>query len=323
MDTIQHAPRAIDATGESSSAGPGQARSSSPYAERARFLSVEDGFNIKRAPLPPGRFDEEHARAFDPTSPTAVIPLDRSGVLGLPFPATTPLMLAGYIRVRAGERLEMTPRATGEIYVVLRGSGRTRKADDEIAWEEGDIFCLPGGEAATAHEATHGEGAVLYCVSDEPTLRFAGAGAPKPGEEAIETVLYRRAVTEGRLRELQVWELPPDAPGRALNLTSAAMDCQKTCLPSLTLTFNLVPPGDRQRPHRHNAAALVLVLRQGDCHSVIGGERLDWREGTVVLTPAGAVHSHENGTDGPWALALIVQDGGFQYHARTMGFGFV
>jgi gentisate 1,2-dioxygenase len=100
------------------------------------------------------------------------------------------------------------------------------------------------------------------------------------------------------------------------------MEALKTCLPSMTLTFNLVPPGGRQRPHRHDAAALVLVLRQGRCHSVIGDQRLDWSDHAVILTPAAEIHSHENAEEGPWALALIVQDGGLHYHARTMGFSF-
>jgi len=319
MDDIQQTRPADDAAKQSRLGGADQAPNPA-YAARARFLSVEDGFNIKRPSLAADMFAEERDRAFDVASPTSSILLDRSAVLGLAFPATTPLLLAGYARVRAGERLETSPRATGEIYVALQGRGHTRKADDEIAWEDGDIFCLPGGDAATMHAAD--ADAVLYCVSDEPALRFEGAGAPRAGEAALDAVHYQKAVTEDRLRELQARDLPPDAPGRALNLSSAAMERLKTCLPSLTLTFNLVAPGDRQRPHRHNAAALVLVLKQGRCHSIIGGKRLDWSDNAVVLTPAGDVHSHENAEGGPWALALIAQDGGLHYHARTMGFAF-
>jgi gentisate 1,2-dioxygenase len=222
--------------------------------------------------------------------------------------------------VNGGERLKTFRRATGEIYVVLCGRGRSIKADDEITWREGDIFCLPGGEAPTEHEAD--VTATLYHVSDEPALRFLGADAPKPGEAPIKGVLYPQAMTDARLHDLQMRVLPPDAPGRALNLSSAGMESLRTCLPSMTLTFNLVAPGDRQRPHRHNAAALVLVLRQGQCHSVIAGQRLDWSDRAVILTPATEVHTHENAEDGSWGLALIVQDGGLHYHARTMGFSF-
>lgn len=135
-------------------------------------------------------------------------------------------------------------------------------------------------------------------------------------------MLYPKEMTDLRLQDLQARTLSPDAPGRALNLSSMAMEGLKTCLPSITLTYNLVAPGDAQRPHRHNAAALVLVLQPGQCHSTIGGKRLEWSRNAVVLTPARDVHTHQNAAVGPWALALIAQDGGLHYHARTMGFAF-
>lgn len=288
-------------------------------AARARFHSVEDGFNIQRPPLSADAFLAERDRAFDPATPTSAIALDRSAPLGLPFAATTPLLLAQYLRVRAGEVLETRPRATGEVYVALRGMGTTRKAGEAVAWGEGDVFCLPGGDAPTIHA---GEDGVLYVVSDEPALRFAGASAPRPGEAAIEAVHYPGTLVQEHLAALQSRALPPDAPGRAINLSSPAMERLKTCLPSMTLTYNLIAPGERQRPHRHNAAALVLVLEPGACWSTIGGRDLAWSRHAVVLTPAGDVHGHENGPEGPWALALIAQDGGLHYHARTMGFAF-
>lgn len=292
----------------------------SPYADRARFIAVEDGFNIRRPALSPRAFGTEQARAFAPGCPTGFVPLTCAGDLGLVFPATTPLLLALYVVIRAGETLAAAPRATGEIYVVLRGGGWTRKGDDTIGWTTGDVLCLPGSEAVTTHEAA--SDAVLYAVTDEPALRFLGAGPPRPGESALQAVLYPRALTEAYLRDLRARVLPPGAPGRGLNLSSVAMQAWKTCLPSLTLTYNLIAPGDTQPPHRHNAAALVLVLEPGGCQSTIDGMRLDWRRHGVVLTPAQAVHTHRNADDGDWALALIVQDGGLYYHARTMGFAF-
>ena len=42
-----------------------------------------------------------------------------------------------------------------------------------------------------------------------------------------------------------------------------------TCLPAMTLTLNAVRPGEAQRPHRHNAAALVLALREARCASEV------------------------------------------------------
>jgi len=91
-------------------------------------------------------FLEEYRRAFAPNTPTGVILLDLAGLMQLDFPATLPLILARYVRIRAGERMEMRLAASGEIYVVLKGTGVTEWNDGQIAWSAGDVFVLPGGE---------------------------------------------------------------------------------------------------------------------------------------------------------------------------------
>jgi gentisate 1,2-dioxygenase len=97
----------------------------------------------------------------------------------------------------------------------------------------------------------------------------------------------------------------------------------------MTLTLNAVRPGEAQRPHRHNAAALVLGLREAGCASTIGGREFPWTKFVTILTPAGIEHSHRNALasraetrEDDIALALIVQDGGLYYYGRTMGFAF-
>jgi gentisate 1,2-dioxygenase len=289
---------------------------------RARFVPVEEGFNIRRPALAPRAFLAERDLAFDTAGPSAAIPLDSSAALGTPQPATTPLLLASYLRIRPGEVLRTRPYATGEIHVALQGAGATTKADDRIPWQQGDVFLLPGGIAPTIHVAGGAEPAVLYSVCDEPALRFLGAAPPRAGEAAVEATLWQVNVVRAELEELRARELLADAPGRAVNLSSARMASLATCLPSMTMTYNAIPPGDRQRPHRHNAAALVLVLEQGGSCSTINDTIIPWSRHAVLLTPAGAVHDHANGPDDPWALALIAQDGGLHYHARTMGFAF-
>jgi gentisate 1,2-dioxygenase len=113
-------------------------------------------------------------------------------------------------------------------------------------------------------------------------------------------------------------------------MASARTERLGTCLPAMTLTLNAVRPGEAQRPHRHNAAALVLALREAGCASTIGGRTFAWTRHSTLLTPAGAPHDHCNGrqitggevSDDDIALALIVQDGGLYYYGRTMGFSF-
>jgi gentisate 1,2-dioxygenase len=295
-------------------------------ADRARYVPVERGFNIVRPPLGPQAFAAEAAAAFADTTPTGFVPLDLSAALGTDHAATTPFMLARYARIRRGERLACTLAASGEIWAVLRGRGALDRDGQTLRWSEGDMLALPGGIASTW---TAEDDAVLWLATDEPALAFLGV-RPEAAERApIEATHYRAGDIARELRALYDRTLAPDTPGRALFMASARTERLGTCLPAMTLTLNAVRPGEAQRPHRHNAAALVLALREARCASTIGGRTFPWTEHVTLLTPAGAAHDHHNAAkpDGEVreediALSLIVQDGGLYYYGRTMGFSF-
>lgn len=287
--------------------------------KRARFIPVEDGFNIKRPILHPASFNAERDRALDAATPTGWILLDRSETLLTPYPATTPLLLAKYGRIRAGESLRGRLSASGEIYYVVSGRGTTSREGVTIDWAAGDIFCLPGG-IETAHAADE-DPCILFSVTDEPMLAFAKVDPAQADTAALDPVHYPARMIGDELETLYRRDLGEDTPGRALFLTSEKMEAQRTCTPSLTVTLNAVLPGESQPPHRHNAAAIVFITKGGTCHSSIGGVSLPWIENSVLLTPPNALHSHSN-TGAETAVALIVQDGGLHYHCRTMGFEF-
>jgi len=290
-----------------------------PYARRARYYSSADGFNIKRSRIPAHVFSRERARALDPATPTGLLPLDLGPTLGTDAPATTPLILARYARLRAGERLATRFEASGEIYYVIAGRGETAWGPESIAWEAGDVFCLPGGVAAT-HCAGGGD-ALLWIVTNEPELAFERAQAPRPGQAPVEAVHYPSAEIRRQIELVHGLPAEKTMTGKAVTLSSAALDSQRTCLPSLTLAMNSLIPGESQLAHRHNAIAVTLVVHGPRCHSMIDGERVDWVQHAVMITPPAAVHSHHNEGD-ELALFLIVQDGGLYYHCRTMGFSY-
>jgi gentisate 1,2-dioxygenase len=287
---------------------------------RARFVSVEDGFNIRRPPLEPRAFPKERERAFNPATPTGIIDLDMSMTLLTPFAATTPLLLAKYIRLRGGEHIDTRFQASAEIYYAVGGSGSSSQTGGErVTWGAGDLFCLPGG-APTSHRATAGD-AILYCVTDEPLLAFCGTHPAPLARAPLEVVQYSAARIARELQALYARSLGPETAGRALFLTSGRREATRTCTPALTITLNAVLPGECQPPHRHNAAALVFIMQAGPVSSTIGDRTLPWDHASVLLTPPHAVHSHHN-TGRQSAVALIVQDGGLHYHCRTMGFEF-
>lgn len=294
-------------------------RVETPYTQRARYYSSADGFNIKRPRVPAQVFLAERDRALDEAAPTGLIPLDLSGTLEIDFPATTPLILARYARIRAGDELITRFTASGEIFYVIKGEGETRCGRDVLSWEAGDVFCLPGGGEVT-HRARVSDG-VLWIVTNEPALAFERAQAPLPGQAPIPVVHYPGAEIRRQLE--RVHRLPPDQTmtGKAVTFSNAALDRQRTCLPSLTLAMNSLLPHASQRAHRHNAVAVTLIVGASRCHSMVAGTRVDWQEHAVMITPPADMHSHHNEGD-DLALFLIVQDGGLHYHTRTMGFSY-
>ncbi len=296
------------------------------HASRARYVPVEKGFNIKRPPIEPRAFVPEMRRAFADETTTGFIPLDVSGTLGTSYAATTPFMLARYARIRKGETLACNLMASGEIWVVLRGRGRLIHGDESLWWCETEMLVVPGG-VPSAWQAD--EDTVCWVATDEPALTFSGL-RPEAGSRApIEVTHYRAPDIARELCALYERPMTPDVPGRALFMTTERTEQLGTCLPALTRTLNAVRPGEAQRAHRHNAAAIVLALREAECASTIGGKKFPWTRYVTLLTPAGVPHAHRNAREreGPVreediALALIVQDGGLYYYGRTMGFAF-
>lgn len=284
----------------------------SAAAARARFFNSGNAFNIKLPTVPAADFSAVLAAADSADAPTGLYACDQSDVLDCPFPATTPLMLARYARLRAGETLVLDLAANGLIAHVMRGRGGAAG----FTWGAGDVFLLRGGSPVPL-QAT--EDSLLWIVSDEPLLAL---NAARPGPAPLAPVHYPAAEIERQLAILAGTTANPDTSGLAVIFSSDALEAARNITPVLTLSLNTLPPGEAQAPHRHNSAAITLILQGRDCHSTVGGRRCPWQPGTTLVTPPGEPHSHHNGGD-VQARFLIVQDGGLHYHARTMGFAFL
>lgn len=288
---------------------------------RARFFNSGNAFNIKLAPVPPRVFAAEAERALASPRRTGLIPCDGAAAMGMPGPATTPLMLASYAAIAPGETLGVELRATGSIWYVIAGRGTVSCPDAPIAWTEGDVLLLPGGERLPFTAGP--EGAVLWFVSNEPQLAFDGAVPPPPDRASIKPVHYPAAEIERQIG--LIYEASPNeaTSGMALIFSSEEHEASRNIAPSLTLSLNTLPAASDQRTHRHNAAAITLVVQGADSFSIIGDSRAEWAPWATLVTPPGTPHSHHNGHPTRRALFLIVQDGGLHYHARTMDFAFL
>jgi gentisate 1,2-dioxygenase len=276
-----------------------------------------EAFDRDLADVPPHLFVEEQQRALDPSTPTSLIPMDLSSALGTTYLATTPAMLARYLVVRAGDELTHDFAATGEVYYVARGSGRSSSSAASIAWSTGDVFVLPGA-GTTRHEAI--SDALLVCFTNEPELAFAGVRPPYPEYNTVVHAAHFDAATiDAKLDLVHRREGEQRTAGKSVIFATTAQRRMLTVLPSLTAAVNTLEPSGNQRPHRHNAAALTLAIEGTGVHSMMAGNRIDWIPFGLMVTPPQVVHSHHN--RGPHMMkSFVVQVGALYYQLRISGF---
>ena len=291
--------------------------------QAARFVERENYYLQAQPDFAAHAFIDEMRTAFDPQAPTGFTMLDYRAALDCEWPATTPVMLARYAKLRRGETLTSELAAGGETYYVIAGAGVSCNRGDTIEWRQGDVFCFGGG-AATRH-AAGAEDCLLWVVTDEPLMAFLGVQALDTRAHVAPALHYPAAAIGDALAAAQRREVAKGSAsnGNAAFIFSSQAGMARRCLPfpALMLALNSLVAGSSQRPHRHNSAALTLVLAGERCHSMIDGTRHDWLPHAVIVTPPGQLHSHHNHGAGV-ARVLIAQDSGVHYYLRSAGFSY-
>ena len=129
-----------------------------------------------------------HPATLHESGPTRIIPFDLSSYMNISYPATSPNLMASFLRLNPGESLETQATATSQAFYVIRGSGVSRSSEHgEIEWSQGDMFVIPQSEVLMTHFGT--DDSAIYWVSDEPLLQYLGV---KPCVKKFKTTLFRR-----------------------------------------------------------------------------------------------------------------------------------
>jgi len=280
---------------------------------RARFFNSGNAFNIALPPVPASIFVEPASEALT-CRQTRFYDCDIADVLQIKGAATTPLMLARYASICPDAPLTATLPQTSSIWYMIAGNAEFVQGEDRIKLAAGDILLVPGSRVFTiyAHMPS-----VFWLVGNDPLLRHEKVQADP--EQAPMLVHYPRSEIAAQLDRVYAATRNTETSGHALIFSN--VDCEETrnISPSLTLSLNTLRPGAVQAPHRHNAAAITLVLKGDAAYTMLNDQCCDWQPWATMITPAGVRHSHHN--DGhSRAEFLIVQDGGLHYAARTMGF---
>ncbi len=257
---------------------------------------------------------------------TRIVPFDLSKQLQTEYPATSPNLMASYIKISAGDTIKTDAAVTSQMFYVIRGSGRTQMKHGTIEWKEGDLFTLPAVPDAL-HTAT--ADTAFYWVNDAPLLNYLGAA---PAKERFHPVLYTK---ERLTKELDA--VRKEAAGRnrtGFLLSNPNFPQTMTLTHTLWALYNVLPAGVVQKPHRHNSIALDFCVAAGpETYTLIGkeidenGDIIDpikamWTPGSAFITPPGWWHSHHNDS-GEDAIVLPIQDAGIIMNMQVLDFQYI
>ncbi|KAG0631358.1 hypothetical protein M758_1G247100 [Ceratodon purpureus] len=290
--------------------------------------------NPDMIPIPIQKLDAtEHM-----SGPSRVTALDISKEIGIQdYPATSPNLLASFVRICVGESVTTNACATSQAFYVIHGRGRSQSGLGVVEWSTGDLFVLPSSseEMPCTHfclgdEEAGSGGAGLYWVSDAPLLSYLGV---VPKVQKFKPAYFSRKLLLDNVENVRH---EPGAKHRnrlGILLGNKLTPETKTLTHVLWSLLNVLPPGEVQRPHRHNSVALDLAVKAAPgTYTLMGKEldshgwvkdpiRADWTTGSIFITPPGWWHSHHNDSQEE-AWVLPIQDAGLYTHQRTLDIRF-
>lgn len=259
---------------------------------------------------------------------TGILPFDLSEQMAIKEgPATSPAMLASFIRIAPGDSVDTSPIATSELYYVISGTGVSTVNGRELSWATGDFFVLPANSTST-HRAT--SDTTMYWVTDEPLLRHLGVA---PTHARFEPTRFPAERVRAELADVESSPHATDRNRLSILLNTTPNDMTQTVTHVLWAMYGLLPIDTVQRPHRHQSVALDLVgACAPGCYTLAGRSvdengdivdpvRVDWEPQSAFVTPPGMWHAHFN-ESGEQAWIIPIQDAGLQTYLRSLDIRF-
>lgn len=264
--------------------------------------------------------------ALHESGETRIIPFDSSEDLKTDYPATTPNLMANFLRICEGDTLKTEVRATSQMFYVIRGRGKTQMEKGTIEWKKGDLFTLPSMDSVL-HTAS--EDTAIYWVNDAPLLKYLGVA---PAKQRFEPVLYTKERLDSEVAAIR--EAAAGSNRTGVLLSHPNFPNTMTLTHTLWSLYNVLPAKVVQKPHRHNSVAIDYCVDAGPNTYTLIGKELDdegnivnpvkamWTPGSVFVTPPGWWHSHHNESDQE-AWVLPIQDAGLIMNMQVLDFNHV
>jgi gentisate 1,2-dioxygenase len=270
-------------------------------------------------------------------SPTSIIPFDNKDFLKTEYPATSPSLLASFVKILKNEQIFTDANTTSHFFYVSQGSGLSIINNEEIYWVKGDIFVIPHIHSSIKHISS--EDTLLLWITDEPLLSYLGV---RPLRPKFDFALFKHELMMNELNKIRTENEQKGLNRLGILLGNKATETStKTITHTLWSLLNVLPANTMQKPHRHNSVALDLCTfaykengceNQSEIYTLIGDEldenrnvknptKCYWKTGTLFITPPGLWHSHHNET-GHDAYVLPIQDAGLYTYLRTLDIRF-
>ena len=217
--------------------------------DRAIWNTPENAFDWSWPKVPRHQFLSEKEKAYDFNGDSLLIPLDISNVLKTSYMATTPSILARYIKINSKKNLSHILSTSGEIYYVLEGKGFSKNENEMIEWSKGDVFCFPGGKE-TEHSSI-ADNSILFLVTNEPLLNFEQL-SPSNNNSNILPSHWPHEKTASFLEERYKRPKTKETSGVAVLFSTEETLPSRNTIPSINTSINTLEAGGDQRPHIHN-----------------------------------------------------------------------
>lgn len=258
--------------------------------------------------------------------------IDFSDIFNVSYKSTTPNLLASFVKLK--DSIELKDRiefnATSHIFFILKGKASIHIDDDqekENIVNSGDILISPCFNSLKITNISDEEELEIYYVNDSPLVNYLGSRAER---KIFKPAIYSHEFLLKNLNDLS------NKHNNRKGILLSNKDTEKlginTITPVLWALYNELPPKTTQKPHKHNSVALDLCIKCSDSENIytlIGDElddsgnivnptKVNWKEGSMFITPPGLWHSHNNDGD-TYAYILPIQDAGLLLYQRILG----
>jgi gentisate 1,2-dioxygenase len=164
-------------------------------------------------------------------------------------------------------------------------------------------------------------------VNDSPLVNYLGSRAEK---KIFKPAVYNNHFLIDSLNRLS--NPTNNRKGILLSNQDTEVLGINTITPVLWALYNELPPKTIQKPHKHNSVALDLCIKCEDSNNIytlMGDEldekgdivnptRINWKTGSMFVTPPGLWHSHNNVGE-TYAYVIPIQDAGLLLYQRILG----